>query len=170
MRHPRLWVRPRPLPGLRAGRPGRLLMQRACAMPMRIVRRRADSGNRRRSSPEISVRRERRVLSVGESPTRHLSLQPVAIGAVVEVTKRLRWRLAREPKAVSAVLHILLRRHPGAPVLGQRRRRGELHTPPQSLPQSSCPLPLLRHRRGCSSRSKRLLVAAKVCGPRPQGH
>jgi hypothetical protein len=90
--------------------------------------------------------------------------------SVLSVPKRLRWRLAREPKAVSAVLHILLRRHPGAPVLGQRRRRGELHTPPQSLPQSSCPLPLLRHRRGCSSRSKRLLVAAKVCGPRPKGH
>jgi hypothetical protein len=34
------------------------------------------------------VRRERRVLSVGEIPTRQLSLQPVATGAVVEITKR----------------------------------------------------------------------------------
>ena len=36
----------------------------------------------------VSVRRERRAFSVGENPTRQLSLQPVAIGAVVEVTKR----------------------------------------------------------------------------------
>ena len=31
---------------------------------------------------------KRRVLSVGEIPTRQLSLQPVAIGAAVEVTKQ----------------------------------------------------------------------------------
>jgi len=31
---------------------------------------------------------KRRVLSVGETPTRQLLLQPVAIGAAVEVTKR----------------------------------------------------------------------------------
>jgi len=31
---------------------------------------------------------ERRTLSVGKNPTRQLSLQPVAIGAVVEATKR----------------------------------------------------------------------------------
>ena len=31
---------------------------------------------------------ERRALSVGEIPTRQLSLQPVAIGAAVEVTKQ----------------------------------------------------------------------------------
>ena len=42
----------------------------------------------RYSNPHFSVRRERRVFSVGETPTRQLSLQPVAIGAVVEVTKR----------------------------------------------------------------------------------
>ena len=33
---------------------------------------------------------KRRVLSVGEIPTRQLSFQPVAIGTVVEVTKRLK--------------------------------------------------------------------------------
>ena len=38
----------------------------------------------------FSVRRARRVLSVGEIPTRQLSFQPVAIGTVVEVTKRLK--------------------------------------------------------------------------------
>ena len=42
-----------------------------------------------RASRRLYVRRrERRVLSMGEIPTRQLSLQPVAIGAVVEVTKR----------------------------------------------------------------------------------
>ena len=41
-------------------------------------------------NPDFSVRRERRVLSVGENPTRQLSFQPVAIGTVVEVTKRLK--------------------------------------------------------------------------------
>jgi hypothetical protein len=46
------------------------------------------------------VRRERRRSSAGEIPAWQLSLQPVAIGAVVEVTKRLKplvqrvaWRL-----------------------------------------------------------------------------
>jgi len=39
-------------------------------------------------SLHVSVRRARRALSVGEIPTRQHSLQPVAIGAVVEVTKR----------------------------------------------------------------------------------
>ena len=48
-----------------------------------------------RASPEISVRRGRRVLSVGETPTRQLSFQPVAIGTVVEVTKRLRLPVQR---------------------------------------------------------------------------
>ena len=43
-------------------------------------------------NPEISARRERRVLSVGEIPTWQLSFQPVAIGTVVEVTKRLKLR------------------------------------------------------------------------------
>jgi len=38
-------------------------------------------------SPHRSVRRGRRALSVGESPTRQHSLQPVAIGAVVEVNE-----------------------------------------------------------------------------------
>jgi hypothetical protein len=33
---------------------------------------------------------ERRDLSAGDSPARQLTLQPVAIGAVVEVTKRLK--------------------------------------------------------------------------------
>jgi len=46
------------------------------------------ASDKRCASPNISVRRGRRVLSVGEIPTRQLSLQPVAIGAVVEVTKR----------------------------------------------------------------------------------
>ncbi|MBF0605224.1 MAG: hypothetical protein HQL07_16230 [Nitrospirae bacterium] len=32
----------------------------------------------------------RRILSVGETPIRQLSFQPVAIGAVVEETKRLK--------------------------------------------------------------------------------
>ena len=41
-------------------------------------------------TPDVSVRRERRVLSVGEIPTRQQSFQPVAIGTVVEVTKRLK--------------------------------------------------------------------------------
>ena len=39
---------------------------------------------------------ERRDHSVGDRPTRQLSLQPVAIGAVVEATKRLKpsvWRV-----------------------------------------------------------------------------
>jgi hypothetical protein len=36
------------------------------------------------------VRRERRDFPVGDRPTRQLSLRPVAIGAVVEVTKRLK--------------------------------------------------------------------------------
>ena len=44
----------------------------------------------RRPNPDFSVRRERRVLSVGEIPTRQQSFQPVAIGTVVEVTKRLK--------------------------------------------------------------------------------
>ena len=39
---------------------------------------------------KVPVRRERRVLSVGEIPTRQLSFQPVAIGTVVEETKRLK--------------------------------------------------------------------------------
>jgi len=43
-----------------------------------------------RANPHFSVRRERRVLSVGEIPTRQLSFQPVAIGTVVEETKRLK--------------------------------------------------------------------------------
>jgi hypothetical protein len=41
-----------------------------------------------RASRRLYVRRERRDSSVGASPTRQLSLRPVAIGAVVEVTKR----------------------------------------------------------------------------------
>ena len=53
-------------------------------MHVAAAAKKATSGPR----PEISVRRGRRALSVGESPTRQLSLQPVAIGAVVEVTKR----------------------------------------------------------------------------------
>jgi len=36
------------------------------------------------------VRRVRRDFSVGEIPTRQLSFRPVAIGTVVEVTKRLK--------------------------------------------------------------------------------
>ena len=48
------------------------------------------SGVAQMTSPHRSVRRERRVLSVGEIPTRQLSFQPVAIGTVVEVTKRLK--------------------------------------------------------------------------------
>jgi len=43
-----------------------------------------------RVNPHFSVRRERRCFSVGVSPTRQLSLQPAAIGATVEVTKRLK--------------------------------------------------------------------------------
>jgi len=39
-------------------------------------------------NPHYAVRRERRGFSVGEIPTRQLSLQPVATGAVVEATKR----------------------------------------------------------------------------------
>lgn len=40
--------------------------------------------------PIFDVRRGRRDLPVGDRPTRQLSLRPVAIGAVVEVTKRLK--------------------------------------------------------------------------------
>ena len=42
------------------------------------------------SRPTFYVRRERRDFPVGDRPTRQLSLRPVAIGAVVEVTKRLK--------------------------------------------------------------------------------
>jgi hypothetical protein len=38
---------------------------------------------------------ERRDHPVGDRPTRQLSLQPVAIGAVVEVTKRLKLSMER---------------------------------------------------------------------------
>lgn len=38
---------------------------------------------------------ERRDHPVGDRPTRQLSLQPVAIGAVVEVTKRLKPSMER---------------------------------------------------------------------------
>jgi len=41
-------------------------------------------------NPHFSVRRERRRFSVGESPTRQLSLRPVAIGAAVEAMKPLK--------------------------------------------------------------------------------
>ena len=41
-------------------------------------------------SPHFSVRRERRGSSVGENPTRQLTLQPVAIGAAVEEMKPLK--------------------------------------------------------------------------------
>jgi hypothetical protein len=41
-------------------------------------------------NPDYSVRRERRRFSVGENPTRQLSLQPVAIGAAVEAMKPLK--------------------------------------------------------------------------------
>jgi hypothetical protein len=41
-------------------------------------------------NPHFSVRRERRRFSVGENPTRQLSLQPVAIGAAVEAMKPLK--------------------------------------------------------------------------------
>jgi hypothetical protein len=46
----------------------------------------------KRQNAKTSKRRavERRGLPVGANPTRQLSLQPVAIGAVVEVTKRLK--------------------------------------------------------------------------------
>ena len=40
--------------------------------------------------PDFYVRRERRDFPVGDRPTRQLSLRPVGIGAVVEVTKRLK--------------------------------------------------------------------------------
>jgi hypothetical protein len=38
----------------------------------------------------VMVRRERCTSSVGEIPTRYLSFQPVATGAVVEATKLLK--------------------------------------------------------------------------------
>ena len=41
-------------------------------------------------NPLFSVRRERRRSSVGESPTRQLSLRPVAIGVAVEAMKPLK--------------------------------------------------------------------------------
>ena len=47
-----------------------------------------DAGGAGDACPHISVRHGRRVLSVGETPTRQLSFQPVAIGTFVEATKR----------------------------------------------------------------------------------
>ena len=41
-----------------------------------------------RASRRLYVRRERRGSSVGKTPTRQLSLQPVAIGVAAEVTKQ----------------------------------------------------------------------------------
>jgi len=41
-------------------------------------------------SPGLTCAVERRDLTVGDRPTRQLSLQPVVIGAVVEETKRLK--------------------------------------------------------------------------------
>ena len=73
---------------------------------------------------------------------------------VLSVPKRLRWYLEREPQAVSAVLHILLRVIEAHLRQEQRRRLagalrgGELHPPLRCLPQPPRPLPLLRHRRG----------------------
>jgi hypothetical protein len=40
--------------------------------------------------PSSTCAVERRDFPVGDKPTRQLSLRPVAIGAVVEVTKRLK--------------------------------------------------------------------------------
>ena len=44
----------------------------------------------RLSVPGLWCAVERRDFPVGDKPTRQLSLRPVAIGAVVEVTKRLK--------------------------------------------------------------------------------
>jgi len=77
--------------------------RRGAATPQMPARRRAPLGCgpggrqqianvilRRALSPHFSVRRERRRFSVGESPTRQLSLRPVAIGAAVEAMKPLK--------------------------------------------------------------------------------
>ena len=47
-------------------------------------------GTANEDCPSSSCAVERRDHPVGNRPTRQLSLQPVAIGAVVEVTKRLK--------------------------------------------------------------------------------
>ena len=106
-RHP---ATPRPIGMVRRRPPPRHRPARrpVTPRPMGIVRRRLPhhrellgrprrvrKSNRSPVSPHFSVRRERRVLSVGETPTRQLSFQPVAIGMVVEVTKRLKLPVQR---------------------------------------------------------------------------
>ena len=70
----------------------------AFAAPQNLGRYRTNNGQRSilvRTSydvndPSATCAVERRDFPVGDKPTRQLSLQPVAIGAVVEVTKRLK--------------------------------------------------------------------------------
>ena len=47
------------------------------------------------ATPNYSVRRERRGFSVGESPTRQVSFQPVAIGTVVYGMRRSKLPMER---------------------------------------------------------------------------
>jgi hypothetical protein len=61
------------------------------------------------SSPHFSVRRERRRSSVGAIPTRQLSLQPVAIGAVVKAMKPLKPPTERVTKGDSASTQAVMR-------------------------------------------------------------
>jgi hypothetical protein len=51
----------------------------------------------------LLVRRERRAFSVGVSPTRQLSFQPVAIGAATEVTKSSEPSMSKGRKATQRV-------------------------------------------------------------------
>ena len=98
-------------------------------------------------SPDFSVRRERRVLSVGEIPTRPLSFQPVAIGTVVEVRQnpgfgsacsttrcpgRTSWPMPMRCAVRTAQRHDSTCSCPPTPCLGPSRADDALPTHPHS--------------------------------------